>query len=110
MCTRSQERKCPTASPNGNFRVCTVVTTDGKILTGLLASESKTAIEIFDAEGKKKVVLREDIDELVASTESLMPDGFEKQVKRAEIRDLLEFLTHRGKFVPVDLAKTTLRC
>ncbi len=95
----------PSRNVEGNFRVYTVVTADGKILSGLLASESKTAIEIFDAEGKKKVVLREDVDELVASTKSLMPEGFEKQVKRKEISDLLEFLTQRGKFVPLDLAK-----
>ncbi len=95
----------PSRNVEGNFRVYTVVTADGKILSGLLASESKTAIEIFDAEGKKKVVLREDVDELVASTKSLMPEGFEKQVTRQEISDLLEFLTQRGKFVPISLAK-----
>jgi len=95
----------PSRNVEGNFRVYTVVTADGKVLSGLLASESKTAIEIFDAEGKKIVVLREDVEELVASTKSLMPEGFEKQVKRQEISDLLEFLTQRGKFVPLDLAK-----
>ena len=51
------------------------------ILNGLLASETKTAIELFDTEAKKHVVLREDIEELAASTKSLMPEGFEKQVK-----------------------------
>ena len=95
----------PSSNVEGNFRVYTVVTADGLVLNGLLASESKTAIELFDAEGKKKVVLREDIDELVASPKSLMPEGFEKQVKRKEITDLLEFLTERGKFLPLDLAK-----
>ena len=95
----------PSSNVEGNFRVYTVVTADGLVLNGLLASESKTAIELFDAEGKKKVVLREDIDELVASPKSLMPEGFEKQVKRQDITDLLEFLTERGKFLPLDLAK-----
>jgi putative membrane-bound dehydrogenase-like protein len=96
----------PSRNVEGNFRVYTVVTVDGKVLSGLLASESKTAIEIFDSEGKKKVILREDIDELVASPKSLMPEGFEKQVKRQEISDLLEFLTQRGKFLPIDLTKS----
>jgi len=95
----------PNRDVESNFRVYSVITTDGKVLTGLLASESRTAIEIFDAEGKKKVVLREDVDELVASTKSLMPEGFEKQVKRKQIRDLLEFLTQRGKYLPLDLTK-----
>jgi hypothetical protein len=34
-----------------------------------------------------------------------MPDGFEKQVSKTEIRDLLEFLTQRGKFLPLPLDK-----
>ncbi len=95
----------PSRNVEGNFRVYSVLTIDGRVLSGLLASESKTAIEIFDAEGKKKVVLREDVDQLKASTKSLMPDGFEKQATRQEISDLLEFLTKRGKFVPIGLAK-----
>jgi len=34
-----------------------------------------------------------------------MPEGFEKQVKPQDITDLLEFLTQRGKYVPMPLDK-----
>jgi len=95
----------PSRSVEGNFRVFTVATTSGQVLTGLLGSESKTAIELFDAEGKKHSLLREDIDELVASPKSLMPEGFEKQVTPEELTDLLEFLTQRGKYLPLPLEK-----
>ena len=95
----------PSRDVEGNFRVYTVLTTDGLVLTGLLASESKTAIELYDVEGKKKVLLREDIEQMLASRKSLMPEGFEKQVKPDEIKDLLEFLTQRGKYLPLDLRK-----
>ncbi|MCI0460913.1 MAG: c-type cytochrome, partial [Gemmataceae bacterium] len=95
----------PSRSVEGNFRVYTVTTTKGQILTGLLASESRTAVELFDAEGKKKTVLREEIEGLVASAKSLMPDGFEKQVSRKDLTDLLEFLTQRGKYLPLPLDK-----
>jgi putative membrane-bound dehydrogenase-like protein len=95
----------PSRSVEGNFRVYTVTTAKGQVLTGLLASESRTAVELFDAEGKKKTVLREEIEELVASNKSLMPDGFEKQVSRKELTDLLEFLTQRGKYLPLPLDK-----
>lgn len=95
----------PSRSVEGNFRVFTVATTSGQVLTGLLGSESKTAVELFDAEGKKHSILREDIDELVASPKSLMPEGFEKQVTPEEISDLLEFLTQRGKYLPLPLEK-----
>jgi putative heme-binding domain-containing protein len=95
----------PSRSVEGNFRIYTVATDDGKIYSGLLASESKTAIELIDSEAKKHTILRENIDELVASTKSLMPDGFEKQHTREEIGNLLEFLTQRGKFLPIPLDK-----
>src|SRR5262249_57016858 len=39
------------------------------------------------------------------SDKSLMPDGFEKQLKEAEIVDLLEFLTAKGKYLPLPLEK-----
>ena len=34
-----------------------------------------------------------------------MPEGFEKQLKEPEIVDLLEFLTQKGKFLPLPLDK-----
>jgi putative heme-binding domain-containing protein len=95
----------PSRSVEGNFRIYSVVTGDGRVINGLLASETRTAIELIDAEAKKHTVLRENIEELVASTKSLMPEGFEKQHTPSEITDLLEFLTQRGKFLPLPLEK-----
>jgi hypothetical protein len=95
----------PSRSVEGNFRSYTVTTTDGRVFNGLLASESRTAIELYDTEGKKQAVLREDIDQLVASSKSLMPDGFEKQLSSDDLANLLEFLTQRGKFLPLPLDK-----
>jgi putative membrane-bound dehydrogenase-like protein len=95
----------PSRSVEANFRAYKVTMKNGNVMTGLLASESKTAIEIFDAEGKKQTILRSEIDDLKASTKSLMPDGFEKQIKREEFIDLLEFLTQRGKYLPLPLDK-----
>jgi putative membrane-bound dehydrogenase-like protein len=100
----------PNRSVESNFRTYTVVTSQGLVLSGMLASESRTALELFNAEGEKKTVLREDVEELIASTQSLMPEGFEKQLTEVELRDLLEFLTQRGKYVPVDLSKVATIC
>jgi uncharacterized protein len=95
----------PSRSVEGNFVSYTVATTDGRTFNGLLASETKTAVELIDTEGKTNKLLREDIEELVASKKSLMPEGFEKQVPAESIADLLEFLTQRGKYMPLDLRK-----
>jgi putative membrane-bound dehydrogenase-like protein len=95
----------PSRSVEGNYRVYTVETKDGRILSGLLASETKTSVELIDAEAKKHLVLRDNIDELRASAKSLMPEGFEKQMSEADLTNLLEFLTQRGKYLPLPLEK-----
>jgi uncharacterized protein len=61
----------------------------------------KTSLELYDTEGKQQLLLREDVEQIVASSKSLMPDGFEKQITEDGMRDLLEFLTQRGKFLPL---------
>ena len=58
-----------------------------------------------DSDGKKKSNLPEDIEQKRASAKSLMPEGFEKQIPATDMTDLLEFLTARGLYVPVDMAK-----
>jgi putative heme-binding domain-containing protein len=95
----------PNRSVEANFRAYTVSTKAGRVFTGLLASESKTTIELFDAEGKKQTILRQDIDELLATNKSLMPEGFEKLLSRKNLIDLLEFLTQRGKYLSLPLDK-----
>lgn len=93
----------PSRSVEGNFRIYTVVRTDGRVASGMLASETRTSINLIDTEAKEISIQRADIDELVASRKSVMPEGFEKQMSESDMADLLEFLTNKGKFIPVPL-------
>jgi putative membrane-bound dehydrogenase-like protein len=95
----------PSRSVEGNFLQYAVATTDGRVLNGLLASESRTAVELIDVEGKSQTVLRDEIEELVASKKSIMPEGFEKQIPAEGLADLLAFLTRPGRYLPLDLRK-----
>jgi uncharacterized protein len=95
----------PNRSVEGNYRAYTVTSDDGRVMTGLLAAESKTAIELVDAEGKRVAIQRAEIDAFQPSPNSLMPVGFEKQIKPEGFADLLAFLTKRGTFVPLSLEK-----
>jgi len=95
----------PNRSVEGNYRAYTVSTDDGRVVTGLLAAESKTAIELVDAEGKRVAIQRAEVDLFQPSPNSLMPVGFEKQIKPEGFADLLAFLTFRGRFVPLTLEK-----
>jgi putative membrane-bound dehydrogenase-like protein len=95
----------PSRSVEGNYRVYTVTLKNGRVLSGLLASETKTSVEIVDAQAQKHQIQRDTLEEIIASNKSLMPDGFEKQLSQDELADLLEFLTQRGKYVPLSLEK-----
>ncbi|VTS06583.1 PVC-type heme-binding CxxCH protein [Tuwongella immobilis] len=95
----------PNASVEGNFRMTTVALEDGRLLSGLIAGESRTAIELVDTQGKRYSIARDDIESLTASSQSLMPEGFEKQINPVQMKDLLAFLTRRSKYIPLRLDK-----
>jgi putative membrane-bound dehydrogenase-like protein len=94
----------PNRSVEGNYRQYQVMTKKGTLLTGLMTAETKTAVELLDSEAKKHVVLREDIETIVSSKQSLMPEGFEK-LPEEELVSLLDFLTARDRFFPLPLGK-----
>ncbi len=94
----------PNRSVEGNFRQYTLATTDGRVLSGLLASETPSAVELLDTQANKVVVARDEIEEIRATDLSLMPEGFEK-LPETELSGLLEFLSARGKYLPLSLAK-----
>ena len=67
-------------------------TTDGRLLSGVLASETATGITLVGANGDPQSLLRSDIETLKASGKSLMPEGFEKELAPQDVVDLIEFL------------------
>lgn len=93
----------PNRSVEGNFRRYTVLTSAGQVLSGMLAAESQSAIELIDAEAKRHSIAREDIDKITSTNKSVMPEGFEQQLKEPDMQNLLEFLTSKGRFVPLQL-------
>jgi putative heme-binding domain-containing protein len=96
----------PSRSVEGNYKMYTVRLLDERTATGLLSAQTRTTVEILDAENKRRVFNRSDLaEEPIESKKSLMPEGFEKQITKADFTDLLEFMTQKGKYVPVPLDK-----
>ncbi len=93
----------PNRSVEANYRLYTVLTQDGAVISGLLSNETLTSIEMVDAQGKRHTVLRDDIDQLNASKSSAMPEGFEQSIKDDELVDLLEYLTDNDSFIPLGI-------
>ncbi|WP_456238989.1 PVC-type heme-binding CxxCH protein [Rubripirellula reticaptiva] len=94
----------PNRSVENNFRTYQILTVDGAVLTGMLAGESANSLRLIDTQGKEKLVLREDIEQMISSAKSLMPEGFEGQISKQEMADLLTFLANRGRYTPLSLA------
>ncbi len=94
----------PSRSVESNFRTYQVLTTDGKVITGMLAGESANSIRVINTQGKEEQVLRADIEEMNASVKSLMPEGFESSISKQEMADLLAFLNNRGRYTPLTLS------
>src|SRR5207249_3502588 len=95
----------PSRSVEGNFVQYSVATVDGRVLNGLLAPETKTSIELLAAEGKTDIVLRDETEELAASTKPVMPEGFETPTTPQAIAD-----SPQGTFPPGMPESVSLPC
>ncbi len=82
----------PDREITSGFAAYSVLTKDGRSLSGLVASETPTSITLRQPLGKEEVLLKQDIEELSASSTSLMPQGLEKTISRQEFADLLAYL------------------
>ena len=82
----------PNRSVEPKFVSYTAILTDGRVLSGMLADESGGSLTLLDADGKRHVLLRKDIDELKASGKSLMPEGLEQDISPEAMADLLAYL------------------
>jgi putative heme-binding domain-containing protein len=78
------------------YQARTVITFDGRVLSGLPAEDSEQRIVLNMQGGKTETIAREDVDQMKISKLSLMPEGLESQLKPHEIADLFAFLTLDG--------------
>lgn len=93
----------PSRSVEGNFKAWRVQTTDERTLLGIIGAQTATTLELIDGEARRHVLPKDEIASLVETDKSLMPEGFEKVMSTQELIDLLEFLTLKGKYVPLPL-------
>ena len=74
------------------FQSYVLHTTDGRIYTGMIDEESSNAVQLQQADGTSKEVLRIQIETLKSTGLSFMPEGLEKTINRQAMADLLKFL------------------
>ncbi len=82
----------PSSAVEARYMAYLVLTDDGRVHNGLLATETGSSLTLLTNEGKTKSILRSEIEEIRASGKSLMPDGLEKEITPQAMADLILLL------------------
>jgi putative heme-binding domain-containing protein len=72
----------------------TAMLKDGRELSGLISAETSSSITLRSASGEE-TILRRDLDRLVSSGLSVMPEGFEKVLTAQDMADVIAFVRKR---------------
>jgi putative membrane-bound dehydrogenase-like protein len=86
----------PNREAQPSFASYTVLTTDGRVVTGLIAAESAESVTLRQAEAKEETIRREDIEVMNANGVSLMPAGLEKDLTPRQIADVIALVKSLG--------------
>jgi len=81
----------PNAAVEEKYLSTSVITDDGRNITGLLVSETPEEVVIFDGKEQKKIAVAE-IDERVKLKQSSMPEGLAGTMSPNEFLDVIEYL------------------
>ncbi len=89
----------PSKVISDQYQSSTIVTRDGQMVNGRIIAENEKQISVItDPEDSTKVVeiSKDNIDEIISSTASLMPKGLLNKLNQDEVLDLLAYLSSRG--------------
>jgi putative heme-binding domain-containing protein len=82
----------PSAVIREGYQQYVVTSTDGRVLTGLLAESTAERITVLDAKGVRTTLRKKEVESLTRSDTSLMPEGILDELSDQELRDLFAFL------------------
>jgi putative heme-binding domain-containing protein len=78
----------PSAEVREGYTTNIVITNDGRTITGRLADQDPQMITLHTTEGASVSIPRNEIDEMVVSKQSMMPEGLLSQYSDQQLRDL----------------------
>jgi putative heme-binding domain-containing protein len=82
----------PSSTIAQEFEQYEIVTTDGRMISGMLTQQTADSVFVRDSSGAETRVHKDDIDEMDRQATSMMPEGMDRLLTREELRDLLAFL------------------
>lgn len=74
------------------YRTSNVLLDDGRVLTGIVKNRNDARIVLVDLEGRRTVIARRNIEEIVESDVSLMPAQLETLMTAQEFTDVIAYL------------------
>lgn len=87
----------PNREVQAQYCLATIKTTDGRVLEGILTSQTAASVTLKRAQGETSVVLRSEIAHLVSGSTSPMPEELEKTLDFQQMADVIEFVKRLGK-------------
>jgi putative membrane-bound dehydrogenase-like protein len=82
----------PNRAIDSNFFSYTIVTTDGRVRTGVLAAETSNSVTLKQQDGKSETIRRDEIEDFRSDGVSYMPEGLEKDIPPQDMADLIAFI------------------
>ncbi len=91
----------PNERPTEGYGGVSVTLRDGKKISGIAKDHTNYSIQVMDRQGKLYLLNKLDVSEIVFRKNSLMPDDFGKRLSKAEVDDVLAYVSHQAVRVPV---------
>ncbi len=90
----------PSAVMAKEYQPSVIVTSDGRVLTGIVKSQDANALSVQTA-NELVVLPRGEVDEMKPSQQSMMPDDLLKQLSPYEVRSLVAYLASPSQVAPL---------
>ncbi|MEC7567084.1 MAG: PVC-type heme-binding CxxCH protein [Planctomycetota bacterium] len=85
----------PSLSFVRSYEPTSLITTDGKVLNGMITDENSQEVTLVIDHQRKVILPVAEIDERLSGTVSVMPAGLDKELTVQELADLVKFLKSR---------------
>ncbi|MFP6763244.1 MAG: dehydrogenase, partial [Planctomycetaceae bacterium] len=86
----------PSATIVREYEPYSVVTNQGRIISGLIIRDTRQTIHIQPQTGEPVVIPRNQVESITPSTVSVMPNGMDKALTEKDLADVVAFLKSLG--------------
>jgi putative membrane-bound dehydrogenase-like protein len=86
----------PNRSIDERYQTYLAVNDDGRSFSGILLHETANSITLLEQQGKEHTLLRNALDEFTNTGQSLMPEGYERDLSSSDVADLLIYVVSCG--------------